>query len=140
MLAAVLLVGWSVALCVSDLRALRLPNVLTLGGAAAIILTAAALGNGPGAVCGGSALSALYLTVHLLAPGGLGAGDVKLAIAVGALTGSLGAGAWALAALGAPLLTAAAGAAAAARGRPGPIPHGPSMVLASLAAAGLAVS
>ncbi len=36
----------------------------------------------------------------------MGAGDVKLAIGIGALTGAFGVDVWALAALGAPLLTA----------------------------------
>ena len=36
----------------------------------------------------------------------MGAGDVKLAIGIGALTGTFGVDVWALAALGAPLLTA----------------------------------
>ena len=54
---------------------------------------------------GGLALAALYLVVHLAAPSGLGAGDVKLALALGALTGALGAGVWTLAALGGGALT-----------------------------------
>ena len=61
-------------------------------------------------------LAALYLVVHLVAPAGMGAGDVKLAIGVGALTGAFGLDAWMLAAVAAPLLTAlwAVGTAACA--------------------------
>jgi leader peptidase (prepilin peptidase)/N-methyltransferase len=69
----------------------------------------------------------------------MGAGDVKLALGLGALTGSFGADVWFLAALGAPLLTAAAAVVAVLR-RTGPaVPHGPSMCLASVVAMSLAV-
>ncbi|MEI7915661.1 MAG: A24 family peptidase [Mycobacteriaceae bacterium] len=139
MLATVLLSAWGAALCVSDVRRLRLPNVLTLGGAAGVLAAAAAGGHVLAAVCGGVALGAVYLTVYLAAPGQLGGGDVKLALGLGALTGALGLEAWVLAAVAAPVLTAAAGLAGAARGRRGPIPHGAAMVLASLSAAALAV-
>ncbi|MCE9515077.1 MAG: A24 family peptidase, partial [Mycobacterium sp.] len=77
--------GWAVALSVVDLRERRLPNVLTLSGAAVITAGAAVAGRGTAALLGGLALSALYLVVHLAAPSGLGAGDVKLALALGAL-------------------------------------------------------
>lgn len=127
--------GWAVALSVVDLRERRLPNVLTLSGAAVITAGAAVAGRGTAALLGGLALSALYLVVHLAAPSGLGAGDVKLALALGALTGALGVGVWTLAALGAPLLTALAGVAAVVRGRGSAVAHGPAMCAASLAAA-----
>lgn len=130
------LLSWAAALCVSDIRTLRLPNRLTLGGAVLIPLGAAFAGRGPAAVAGALALGALYLTVHLVAPAGMGGGDVKLALGLGALTGALGADVWVLAALAAPVLTAALGVG---RGRRGPVPHGPSMCVASLAAAALAV-
>ncbi len=127
--------AWAVALSVVDLRERRLPNVLTLSGAAVITAGAAVAGRGAAALLGGLALAALYLVVHLAAPAGLGAGDVKLALALGALTGALGMGVWTLAALGAPLLTALAGVAAVARGRGSAVAHGPAMCAASLAAA-----
>ena len=129
--------AWTVALSVIDLRQRRLPNVLTLSGAAVITAGAAVAGRGAPALLGGLALGGLYLIVHLLAPSGMGAGDVKLALGVGALTGALGVGAWTLAALGAPLLTALAGVAAVLRGRGAALPHGPAMCVASLAAAAL---
>jgi leader peptidase (prepilin peptidase)/N-methyltransferase len=78
----------------------------------------------------------VYLAVHLVDPAGLGAGDVKLAVALGALTGTFGFAVWLI---GAPLLTAVAGAIAVLRGRGTLVPHGPSMCVASLAAVGLAV-
>ncbi len=136
--AAVVLV-WALALCRNDIRDLRLPNALTLGGAATILVAALCCGRGAGAVGGALVLGGVYLVVHLAAPAALGGGDVKLALAVGALTGSLGAGVWMLAALAAPVATAAVGLAGAVRGRRGPIPHGPSMLVASLSAAALAV-
>jgi len=131
--------GWAVALSVVDLRQRRLPNPLTLGGAAAILAAAAAGGRAGPALIGALALAAAYLAIHLAAPAGMGAGDVKLALGLGALTGALGSGVWALAALAAPLLTAMAGAVSAIRGRGGTVAHGPSMCAASLAAAALAV-
>ena len=136
---AALLLAWGAALCISDIRDLRLPDPLTLGGAAAIVLGATAAGSGVAAVCGAGALGSLYLMVYVTAPGQLGGGDVKLALGLGALTGALGPGVWALAALAAPVLTAAAGLVAAARGRHAPVPHGAAMVLASLGAAAFAV-
>ncbi|MBI3689950.1 MAG: prepilin peptidase, partial [Mycolicibacterium aromaticivorans] len=81
----------------------------------------------------------LYLVVHLVVPGGLGAGDVKLALGVGGLTGAFGSDVWLLAALGAPVLTAVLAVAVAVRDRTASVPHGPSMCLASLAAAALVV-
>ena len=104
-----------------------------------ILLGAAILGHGVSAVLGAAALGAVYLTIHLLDPAGLGGGDVKLAVALGALTGALGSAVWILAALGAPMLTAVAGTVAALRHRRRVIPHGPSMCAASLLAAALAV-
>ena len=90
-----------------DIRDRRLPNCLTIPGAVVILVAAAAAGRGMPAVMGAAALFAVYLVVHLLAPAAMGAGDVKLAIGIGALTGSFGVDVWALAALGAPLITAA---------------------------------
>ena len=131
--------SWAVALSVIDIRRRRLPNVLTLGGAAAVLLGAAAAGRGPGALLGGLALGGLYLAVHLAAPAGLGAGDVKLALALGALTGALGGAVWTLAALGAALLTAVASLTVMAAGRGRSVPHGPAMCAASLGVAALAL-
>lgn len=126
--------AWAVALSVIDLRQRRLPNVLTLSGAAVITAGATVAGRGAPALLGGLVLAALYLIVHLVAPSGMGAGDVKLALGLGALTGALGIDAWTLAALSAPLLTALAGVAAVLRGRGAAVPHGPAMCIASLTA------
>lgn len=135
MLSAVLV--WLTLLTLYDLRHRRLPNWLTLPGAGVILLGAVLAGRGGPALLGAGALGAVYLLVHLAAPAAMGAGDVKLAFGLGALTGWLGAAVWFLAAVGAPLLTALWGVVAVLR-RSGPaVPHGPSMCLATVAAAAL---
>jgi leader peptidase (prepilin peptidase)/N-methyltransferase len=104
-----------------------------------ILAGAAAAGRGTPALVGGLALSGFYLVVHLAYPSGMGAGDVKLALALGALTGAFGFAVWTLAALAAPMLTAILGVIAVMRRRRILLPHGPSMCVASLASAALAV-
>lgn len=138
-LVCAVLVAWALSLSAIDFRERRLPNTLTLTGAAAILTGAAVCGRWSAALLGAAALAGLYLVVHLAAPAAMGAGDVKLALGLGALTGSFGVGVWALAAFGAPVLTALLGTVSVARGRGGAVPHGPSMCAASLAAAALAV-
>lgn len=130
---------WLLVLCAYDIRQRRLPNWLTLPGGTVILAAATCFGHGAAAVAGAAALVAVYLLVHLVAPAALGGGDVKLAVGVGALTGVFGPDVWLLAALGAPLLTAALACAAAIRGIP-TVPHGPSMCVASAAAIGLVLA
>lgn len=125
---------WLVVLSAYDIRHRRLPNALTLPGAAAIITAAGFGGCGPAATLGAAALAGLYLVSHLMSPAGMGAGDVKLALGLGALTGCFGAGAWFLAAFGAPVLTLLCGVGARLLRRRGPLPHGPSMCVASVVA------
>lgn len=130
---------WMVALIAYDVRCRRLPNWLTLPGFGAIVIVAVASGHGAAAVLGAAVLSAVYLLAHLTSPTAMGAGDVKLALGLGALTGCFGGDVWFLAALGGPLLTGAIAVVAALR-RSGPsVPHGPSMCLASVAAISLVV-
>ncbi|OJZ74997.1 prepilin peptidase [Mycobacterium paraffinicum] len=133
MAAAVAVLVWLAALSGCDVRRRRLPNALTLPGAAVILSAAAVAGRGWPALAGATALTAIYLLVHSLAPAGMGAGDVKLAIGLGALAGCFGAGVWFLAAVAAPLLTTVFAALCGAR----TVPHGPSMCLATAAAIGL---
>lgn len=128
---------WMIALCAYDLLERRLPNWLTLPGAAVILLAAVILGRGPAALAGAAALFALYLLIHLLSPRAMGGGDVKLALGLGALTGMCGADVWVLAAIGAPLLTAGYGVVVLLRRQGRTVPHGPSMCLASAAAVAL---
>jgi leader peptidase (prepilin peptidase)/N-methyltransferase len=70
-----------------------------------------------------------------MAPTGMGGGDVKLAIGLGAIAGCFGIDVWFLAALTAPLLTALFAMLRGVRA----VPHGPSMCLATAAAAALAL-
>jgi leader peptidase (prepilin peptidase)/N-methyltransferase len=137
LIAAVLL--WMAALTIYDVRQCRLPNWLTLPGFAVIMLVAAGSGHGPAAALGAAALTAAYLLVHLLAPTAMGAGDVKLALGVGALTGCFGADVWLLAAIGAPLLTAVSGLVAWLGWSATSVPHGPSMCAVSAATVSLAL-
>lgn len=141
-LAGAAVVAWLSALSAYDVAQRRLPNALTLPGAAVIVLAATADGRGSAALLGALALAAPYLVVHAVTPAAMGAGDVKLALGVGALTGTFGVDVWVLAAVVAPLLTAVWGVVVVATGEnPGAstIPHGPSMCAASLAAVALAV-
>ena len=87
-LSAVLIVGAGVAATAVDIRQRRVPNVLTMGLASVGLLLAMA---GLGTVTLGGALGGLALGLALLLPahvfGALGAGDVKLLAAFGALLG-----------------------------------------------------
>lgn len=125
-----LVLGWAgVLLAVCDLRARRLPDVLTLPGypvLAALLSVAAAHRPGllPAAAVGCAVFAGAYLVVRVVSPGALGAGDVKLA-------GSLGA---AVGAVSVPLVAVVVALAAAvtllvARSRGGSVPHAPAMLV-----------
>lgn len=131
-----LALAWLSALSVYDITQRRLPNWLTLPGAAVILIGAAVAGRGLPALLGAAALGTVYAVTHLLAPTAMGAGDVKLALGVGGLTGAFGPDVWLLAALAAPVLTAGC-ALVALPWRVRTVPHGPSMCLASAAAVAL---
>lgn len=133
------MLAWLTALSVFDICERRLPNWLTLPGAVVVLAVAAAAGRGVPAVLGAVGLAGLYLVVHLVAPAAMGAGDVKLAVGVGALTGAFGYDVWVLAAVGAPLLTAIWALVALSRRSSSTVPHGPSMCIATLAASALAM-
>lgn len=80
--AAVLVLA--VAGCVTDLRSRRIPNLLTLGGAAAALLFHGVTGGASG--LGWSAagwLTGLALFLPVFALRGIGGGDVKLLAALG---------------------------------------------------------
>lgn len=136
--ASVAVLVWLMMLSAFDIRYRRLPNLLTLPGAAVIVTGAWSTGHGGAAALGAAALFVLYAAVHLIAPAGMGAGDVKLALGLGALTGAFGPQVWALAAFGAAVLTGALGVAALVVGVR-TVPHGPSMCLASAVAVALAL-
>jgi leader peptidase (prepilin peptidase) / N-methyltransferase len=135
----VLVGAWLMSLCVFDVRQRRLPNFLTLPGAAVVVVAAFAAGRGGPAVAGAAALAGAYLLVHLVAPAAMGAGDVKLALGVGGLTGCFGVDVWALAAVGAPLATGLWALVELIRSGRSTVPHGPSMCVASAAAVALAL-
>ncbi|WP_084530635.1 prepilin peptidase [Nocardia miyunensis] len=139
------LTGWCVLLSVIDLRERRLPDALTGPGAATVLGVAAATGRGTAAALGALLLAAPYLVIHLVFPAAFGAGDVKLALGLGAAAACGGAQVWVWAALTAPVLTALAGVVVRVRGHPAraapadrSIPHGPAMCLSTLAALVLA--
>ncbi|MUL84416.1 MULTISPECIES: A24 family peptidase [unclassified Mycolicibacterium] len=132
----VIAAAWLLALSGCDIRERRLPNWLTLPGAVLVLGGATLAGRGAAALAGAAALSVLYLVVHLLAPRAMGGGDVKLAVGLGAMTGAFGVDVWLLAALAAPLFTAALALGAALRGVR-TVPHGPSMCVATAAAVAL---
>ncbi|MGV0834591.1 prepilin peptidase [Mycolicibacterium thermoresistibile] len=131
--------AWLTALTIYDIRWRRLPNYLTLPGAVVVLAAAAVTGHGLPALFGALGLAGAYLMVHLLAPAAMGGGDVKLAVGVGALTGAFGVEVWTVAALAAPLLTAALGIVVLLRNAERTVPHGPSMCLASAGAVALAI-
>jgi len=81
------------ALGVVDARTHRLPDALTrptTGLVAALLLGAAAASDAweaaLRALVGGLALGAAYLALHLVSPAGMGRGDVKLAVPLGAVS------------------------------------------------------
>lgn len=127
----VVLTAWLVALSVYDLRQRRLPDVLTLPGFVVLLVVAHVDGRLVAGVAGAVALAVIYLVGLLL--GGLGAGDVKLALGLGTVTGAAGAEAWVLAALGAPVLTVLLSLVTRRR----VVPHGPSMCLATALSLGI---
>ncbi|MGW0575959.1 prepilin peptidase [Streptomyces sp. NPDC002920] len=92
-----LLAPVGVLLAVVDVRVRRLPDPLTflLAASALALLGPVALlpehaGTWTGALLGAPALAAAYLLLHLLNPGGLAFGDVKLALGIGAVLGWYG--------------------------------------------------
>lgn len=125
-------------LTIIDLRAHRLPNVLTLSSypivAGLLALTALADHRGSDlvrALLGGAVVLAFYAVLHLVNPAGMGLGDVKLAGPMGALLGWLS---WSVVLVGGFLgfaLGAVAGIAllvARRAGRKSALPFGPFML------------
>ncbi|MFD9316811.1 prepilin peptidase [Streptomyces sp. NPDC060053] len=138
-----LLAPAGVLLAAVDLRVRRLPDPLTLplAAAALALLGPAALlpehaGDWTTALLGALALGGGYLVLHLVNPGGMAYGDVKLALSMGAVLGWYG---WATVMLGtfaAFLLGALYGGALAVVGRAGrgtTIAFGPFMLVGTLA-------
>lgn len=131
------LTWFGVAAGAVDLRHRRLPDALTLPAVPVAFLLVAPLGGAALARAGPAALVAVavHAAVHLGSPGSLGAGDVKLAASLGAVLAAASWGAPLLAAVLASALTALvalAGATPLGPDRRAPVPHGPSMLLATL--------
>ena len=115
----------------TDLAARRLPDALTRPATLLALATLVPLGVGSvlAGVLGAALFGGAHAVVHLAAPRALGAGDVKLAPALGA---PLAAASWGALAV-VPVL-AAAGVLAlvlARGGRSGPVPFGPPMLAAT---------
>jgi leader peptidase (prepilin peptidase)/N-methyltransferase len=133
-----LVLGWAgVLLGSADVVARRLPDALTLTAypLVAVLLGAAAIGAADGellprAAAGGLLWAGGYAVVRLLAPGGLGGGDVKLAGSLGALTAATSWSGLLLAVLAASVLTAVMAAPARMFGYRD-VPHGPAMLAAA---------
>ncbi len=92
--AMLVLMAVSVALTIVDLVQYRLPNAILFPGmaASAVIIVVGELLDGDTSAIGHAAIgavlySALLLAVHLLNPAGMGFGDVKLALLLGAFAG-----------------------------------------------------
>jgi leader peptidase (prepilin peptidase)/N-methyltransferase len=102
-----------------------------LAGYAVVLAVSACSGALWTAVIGSALLAGIHLVLHLISPGSLGAGDVKLALPLGAITGLGGAQIWLLSAFLASVITLAVSVLLPRRSQ---IPHGPSMCLAALLA------
>ncbi|WP_424212038.1 prepilin peptidase [Streptomyces sp. BI20] len=142
LLAYVTLAPVLVLLTLVDRAVRRLPDLLTLPLAAALLLLLglaaplpAAAGAWSGALLGGLALAAGYLLLHVVNPAGLGFGDVKLALPLGVALGWYGWGVWALGGFLGFLYGAGYGLSLVTRGRAGrrtAFAFGPFMVAGAL--------
>lgn len=122
---------WWAALMYFDFRYRRLPNQLTLPGAA--IINSWALLHQPWWIGGGVAWAGLYLLTAVLC-GGIGGGDIKFALGLGTLMVSLGIESLLMAIVGSSLISVLLGGIILMCSRkksPHSIPHGPSMIIAS---------
>ncbi|MFH8487924.1 prepilin peptidase [Streptomyces longisporoflavus] len=133
-----LLAPFGVLLAVVDFEVHRLPDVLTLplAGAALVLLGGAAVlpehaGSWIHALYGGLALGGAYFVLFLISPNGMGFGDVKLALSLGAVLGWYGWGAVLLGTFAGFLLAALYGGflvVARRAGRKTAIPFGPFLI------------
>ncbi|MDO5097797.1 MAG: A24 family peptidase [Corynebacterium sp.] len=88
--------SWAIALSWWDLRHYRLPNFLVVPGVVVIVVLAVLTGQAK-AILGGLVWSGLYFLSHIVAvllsakaTGGIGGGDIKLALVTGTLIGKAG--------------------------------------------------
>lgn len=124
-------VWWCVAVSMVDVTVRRLPNSFTAAGYAIALGVSAWSGALWTGLMGSVLLAAIHLVLHLISPGSLGGGDVKLALPLGAITGLGGAQVWLLSAFLAPVITIVVAVLLARRSQ---VPHGPSMCGAALLA------
>jgi leader peptidase (prepilin peptidase) / N-methyltransferase len=136
-----LVVAWlAVTLTAVDLKHRRLPNALTLPAYPAIAAVVALASTQAGvqlarnALLGATVLGGVYLTIHLVSPTSMGAGDVKLSGTQGAVMGAVGLPAiavgTALAALLTLLLSALTPRHLREKWHTG-VPHGPALLAAT---------
>ncbi|BAQ21172.1 signal peptidase [Corynebacterium glutamicum R] len=122
---------WCAVLAVIDIKYRRLPDVLTLSGA--LLINLWALTTHPQWMLGGLFWAGIYFLTAVLV-GGIGGGDIKLALGLGTAVAALGMQALMVAIVGSSLISVLLGGIfAVAKGVKMPkfIPHGPSMVIAS---------
>ena len=128
---------------VIDLRELRIPNRLNLGFAListlSVLIAGVAtddMGSVGRAVLAGFVAFAAFLALHILSPGGLGGGDVKLAFGIGVTLGwfSWSTLLWGLMIAAVLNGIAAVGLAIALRSRRAELPFGPSLAVGAMAA------
>ncbi|WP_082121292.1 prepilin peptidase [Corynebacterium uterequi] len=128
-LSILVLAGWAAALSISDIRSLRLPNGLTLPPGVAACLCA--LLWDPGWFVG-LGWPVLYAAVAARR-GGIGGGDLKLAVPLGILVAAFGGPLGVLrAVIVSSLIGAISGLAASGRPQAG-TPHGPAMLIGAVA-------
>jgi len=137
----------AIIISIVDLAERRIPNyvVLPASGAVLVLLAASALLDGEwsrvlGAAIGAAALFGLYFALALISPRGMGMGDVKLALLVGAVTGYLGLSGWLIGMLAGFVIGAVVSLIGLLIGRATRstlIPFGPSMVAGALLAIAL---
>jgi leader peptidase (prepilin peptidase)/N-methyltransferase len=138
-----------VPLVLVDLRARRLPDPLTLGGAGALVVLLAVSGAWSGdfgplwrGLAGAGLLAGVLLLLHLVSPSGMGFGDVKLGLLLGVLVGCRGPGL----ALTTLLVAGLAGSllgltlAVATRRRHITLPFGPCLVLGAVVSLALSAA
>jgi leader peptidase (prepilin peptidase)/N-methyltransferase len=133
-----------IALGFVDVALRRLPDRLTMPAfaGALVLLAADALLGGRLSALGAAVFTALalaggYAVLVLINPAGMGAGDAKLALAVGTMLGWLGYGVAYLGTLAGFALSSGYAVVLLSRGRISrrdPVPHGPFMLLGALLA------
>jgi leader peptidase (prepilin peptidase)/N-methyltransferase len=143
LLVDVVAAAFLVPLVLIDLRERRLPDRLTLSGAAALLALVgahAAIGGDvapvAGALAGAGLMAGILLALHLASPRGMGFGDVKLGLVLGVLVGARSVGLILPALLAAGVLGALAGVVQMVRRRRRDVtvPFGPFLAAGSVLA------